>query len=149
MNDVDPDLAEAEKVAGQIEATQKAGRRRRSSFTPEIAEVICERIIMGESLRQICQDPKMPARSSIFVWLQQHKEFADQYRWAKQALIEDLAYEILHIADDSTNDWVDRRTEDGQTRRVFNPDNIRQAKLRIAARKWHLARLMPKKYGLE
>jgi hypothetical protein len=30
---------------------KKAGRRRRSSFKPEIAELICERLMMGQSLR--------------------------------------------------------------------------------------------------
>jgi hypothetical protein len=39
------------RTRSQDEATQKAGRRRRSSFKPEIAELICERLMMGQSLR--------------------------------------------------------------------------------------------------
>ena len=47
----------------------------------------------------------MPARSSIFLWLGQNKQFSDQYRLAKQAQIDDLLHEILEIAaDDSPND---------------------------------------------
>ena len=76
----------------------------------------------------------MPARSSIFLWLGQNKKFSDQYRLAKQAQIDDLLHKILEIAaDDSPNDWVDRQGRDVQTGRVVNRDNIRQAKLRIAA----------------
>jgi hypothetical protein len=53
---------------------------------------------------------------------------------AKQAQIDDLLHENLEIdADDSPNDWVDRQGKDGQTGRVVNRDNIRRAKLRIAA----------------
>jgi hypothetical protein len=54
-----------------------------------------------------------------------------------------LAAEILEIADDSTNDWIEYRGKDGKTRRVFNVDNILRARLRIAARKRHLVKLMP------
>ena len=62
------------------------------------------------------------------------KKFSDQYRLAKQAQIDDLLHENLEIdADDSPNDWVDRQGKDGQTGRVVNRDNIRRAKLRIAA----------------
>jgi hypothetical protein len=76
----------------------------------------------------------MLARSSIFLWLGQNKKFSDQYRLAKQAQIDDLLHENLEIdADDSPNDWVDRQGKDGQTGRVVNRDNIRRAKLRIAA----------------
>ena len=138
-----------EKASGPIAASPKATRRRRSSLTPEVADQIYERLTMGESLRQICQDPNMPARSSIFLWLRRDKEFADQYRLAKRMLAEDLLLEILEIADDGSNDWVERRDNDGQIRRVVNLDNIRRAKLRIAARKLHLARLMPKRYRFE
>jgi hypothetical protein len=148
VNESNTNLADTENVAGRTEATQKARRRRRSSFTLEIAELICDRLVMGESLRQICKDPKMPARSSIFVWLREHKEFADQYRLAKWMLIEDLLFESLEIADDSTNDWVYRQGSNGQTYRVVNHDNIRRSKLQIDARRGLISKLKPKKYGL-
>ena len=57
--------------------------------------------------------------------------------------LDDLADEILEIADDSTDDWIEYRGKDGKTRRVFNLDNILRARLRIAARKRHLVGLMP------
>ena len=54
-----------------------------------------------------------------------------------------LSDEILEIADDSTDDWIEYRGKDGKVRRVFNLDNILRARLRIAVRKRHLVGLMP------
>jgi hypothetical protein len=101
----------------------------------------------GASLRQICQDANMPARSTIFVWLDEHQDFARLYTLARQIQIEDLMHESLEIADDSSNDWIDREGPDGKKYRVFNPDGIRRSKLRIGARKWLISKLMPKRYG--
>src|SRR4029077_21186793 len=78
----------------------------------------------------------MPARSTIFVWLEEHEDFARSYALARQIQIEDLMDESLEIADDSSNDWIDREGPDGKKYRVFNPDSIRRSKLRIGARKW-------------
>ena len=98
-------------------------------------------------MRQICQNPNMPARSTIFVWLEEHQDFARSYTLARQIQIEDLMDEILEIADDSSNDWIEREGPDGKEYRVFNPDSIRRSKLRIGARKWLISKLMPKRYS--
>ena len=127
----------------------------RSSFTltghddysPAIADLICERLMEGASLRQICQDANMPARSTIFVWLEEHEDFAKTYELARRMQIEDLVDESLEIADDSSNDWIDREGPDGKKYRVLNPDSIRRSKLRIGARKWLISKLMPKRYS--
>ena len=89
----------------------------------------------------------MPARSTIFGWLKRHEEFAREYTLARQIQIQDLMDEILEIADDSSNDWIEREGPDGKKYRVFNRDSIRQSKLRIEARKWLISKLMPKKFG--
>ena len=137
----------AQKGTTTQDSTTKRTRRRRHDYNPEIANLICDRIAEGASLRQICQDATMPARSTIFVWLEEHEDFARLYRLARQLQIEDLVDEILEIADDSSNDWVDREGQDGKKYRVFNPDSIRRSKLRIGARKWLISKLMPKRYG--
>lgn len=48
----------------------------------------------------------------------------------------------MEIADDSTNDWVE--TKFGPQ---VNREAIERTKLRIDARKWMMARILPKKYG--
>ena len=140
------DSLHAQKGTTAQDSATKPTRRRRHEYSPEIADLICDRIAGGASLRQICQDANMPARSTIFGWLDEHEEFARSYTLARQIQIEDLMDEILEIADDSSNDWIDREGPDGKKYRVFNPDSIRQSKLRIGARKWLISKLMPKRY---
>ena len=140
------DSPDAQNGTTAQNSVTKLTRRRRHDYSPEIADLICDRIAEGASLRQICQDATMPARSTIFVWLEEHEDFARSYTLARQIQIEDLMDEILEIADDSSNDWIDREGPDGKKYRVFNPDSIRRSKLRIGARKWLISKLMPKRY---
>ena len=104
---------------------------------------ICERLVAGESLGAICADAGMPAKATVFRWLDRNEEFRRFYALAREVLTQDFADEMLEIADDSTDDWIEYRGKDGKTRRVFNLDNILRARLRIAARKRHLVGLMP------
>ena len=53
----------------------------------------------------------------------------------------------FEIADDSSNDWIEREGPDGKKYREFNSDNFRRCKLRIAAREWLLSKLLPKRYS--
>ena len=53
----------------------------------------------------------------------------------------------LDIADDGSNDWVERKNADGSTTEVVNGEHIQRSRVRIDARKWLLSKLAPKKYG--
>src|SRR5215475_2472999 len=97
------DSPDAQKGTTAQESTTKSPRRPRHDYSPEIADLICDRIMDGASLRQICQDANMPARSTIFVWLEEHEGFARSYTLARQIQIEDLMDAILDIPDDSSN----------------------------------------------
>jgi hypothetical protein len=70
--------------------TKKPTRRPRHAYSPELTDLICERLLDGTSLRQICQDKNMPARSAIIVWLAKHKEFARKYMIARHIQIDCL-----------------------------------------------------------
>ena len=115
-------------------------------YSPELAAEICSAISEGKSLRTICQQDGMPARSSVFLWLSQHKEFSDQYARAREAQADTLADEILAIADDATGDY---RTiaKDGAEVVAFNGENVQRSRLRVDARKWYAGKVAPKKYG--
>jgi hypothetical protein len=126
--------------------TEKPSRRRRHDYGPEIADLICERLMDGESLRQICQDRRMPARSTIFIWLQEHEEFADYYGFAKRVQIEELLDEMSEIADDRSNDWIIREGPDGKKFRVFDHENFRRSKRQIGGLQWRISKLKPKRY---
>jgi len=104
---------------------------------------ICERLVAGENLDAICADAGMPARATVFRWLDRNEEFRGLYALARELLTQDFAAEMLEIADGSTDDWIEYRGKDGKTRPVFHVDNILRARLRIAARKLRLVGLMP------
>lgn len=119
---------------------------RPSDFRQEIADIICERLADGESLRTICDADDMPNRATVFRWLARHKEFSDQYARAKEEQADSIFDEVLDIADNSRNDWMEKRGED-DAGWVLNGDHIQRARLRIDARKWMAGKLRPKKYG--
>lgn len=123
-------------------------RGRKSDFTQKTADAICERLSQGQSLREICRADDMPCATAVFKWLATFPDFAQQYARAKTAGIEALAEDILDIADDATNDWMERQNADGEnTGWQFNGEAARRSQIRIDARKWLLSKLAPKKYG--
>lgn len=116
---------------------------RPSIFTQELADLICERIAEGESLRKICSSDDMPNKATVFRWLASDQTFSDQYARARESQADTLADEILDIADDGANDrYVD---ENGNER--TDQDVIARSRLRVDARKWIASKLKPKVYG--
>lgn len=121
---------------------------RPSSFTTEIADRICEKLADGESLRTICAEEGMPSKGTVCRWLATNTEFRDQYARAREAQAEFYADEITDIADDGTNDWIEKRSRDGvPIGYVVNGEAVQRSKLRVDARKWVASKLLPKVYG--
>ena len=109
---------------------------------------ICERIANGESLRQILDTDGMPASSTVFVWLSEDSGFSEQYARAREAQADAVFDDILAIADDARNDWMERKdAENANLGWRENGEAIRRSQLRIEARKWMAGKLKPKKYG--
>lgn len=139
------------KRAAVKAAPRRAGRPAGSSdYTPELAEAICDRLMLGESLRQICLDPAMPGLRTVFDWLAagpghpaHDGGFPHRYARARRLAAEIEFDELLRIADDSTRDMRD----DGEGGKVPDHAAVQRARLMCDARKWRLARLHPEKYG--
>lgn len=108
-------------------AKGKKATGRPSSYTQKLADTICERLLEGESLRNICKSEDMPAASTVFKWLNTIPDFAEQYARAKEEQAEILADEIVQIADEEADPA--------------------KARVRVDARKWVASKLKPKKYG--
>jgi hypothetical protein len=130
-----------------FETNDQPERGRPSDYSAEIAETICGRLVDGESLRAICADPAMPARATVFRWLARNQEFRDLYVLARQCQAEDLADEILKIADDSSRDYKKKIGADGKVTWVVDREHIARCRLRIKTRKRILAWMAPRKYG--
>lgn len=119
---------------------------RPSSFTQQTADVICDGLIEGRSLRSICADENMPNAATVCRWLAVNEGFREQYARAREVQADTLFDEILDIADDSSGDRkiVGR---DGEEREVCDTEFVQRARLRVDARKWMAGKLQPKKYG--
>ena len=77
----------------------------------------------------------MPAKATVFRWLASNKEFRQSYAFARACQAEDLAFEILKIADDSSRDYVKKTGVDGKVTWVFDKENIARQRLRISTPK--------------
>jgi hypothetical protein len=90
----------------------------------------------------------MPAKSSVFKWLSEQPSFSDQYARARETQADAIFDEILDIADDGSNDWMERKNDDGENIGWReNGEALRRSALRVDARKWMAGKLRPKKYG--
>jgi hypothetical protein len=69
-------------------------------------------------------------------------DFRDQYARAKNESADVLVEQMIDIADDGTNDFIE--TEDGVK---FNHEHVQRSRLRVDTRKWIASKLKPKKYG--
>jgi hypothetical protein len=116
---------------------------RPSSYSPELANRICELLAGGQSLRQICAADDMPDKATVLRWLPKHDEFRDQYAHARELQTEYWAEEILEIADDGTGDTY--KDENGNER--TDHEVVARSRLRVDSRKWLMSKLAPKKYG--
>ena len=122
---------------------------RPSVFDRTVFDLICARMAAGETVREICRNPEMPAESTVRTWAVKDIEpgVAAQYMRAREALVECWADENIEIADDGTNDWVERRKKNGEVEIVLDREHVERSKLRISQRNWMLARIMRRTYG--
>src|SRR5215469_7237431 len=89
----------------QAAKPNKGGRP--SSYTAGRARAICVEIANGKCLREICAIKGMPSLRTVFTWLARHDEFRAMYTAAREAQADYIAEELLEIADNATNDWME------------------------------------------
>jgi hypothetical protein len=104
---------------------------REHRYSRELAEEICRRIAAGETLAEICADPKIPVSSSgVRQWDLDNRDgwFSAEYARARRLQVESWSDELLKIADDPRLEPNDRR-------------------VRLDTRKWLMSKLHPARYG--
>ena len=105
-----------------------AKRGRPSLFTQAIADLICERMAAGESLRAICASDEMPDERTVRRWAIHNTDgFSPQYEEAVRLKAMKWADEVVDIADDNKD--------------------VNRDRLRVDTRKWLLSKVLPKVYG--
>ena len=119
---------------------------RPSSYTKEIAVMLCSYLSMGKSLRTACRQEGMPSMPTVYKWISDFPEFLNQYTRAKEESAEALAEDMLDIADESPT--VVETDKDGNVVGTkIDSAGIARNRLRVETRKWVAAKLKPKKYG--
>ncbi len=118
---------------------------RPSKYNDALVNEICKRISCGESLVKVLQSPGMPDYSNVSRWLDKYEDFRNKYARAKAEQSEYYANQIIDIADEvPTCEMPD--PDGGVTIRIDHA-GVQRNKLRVDARKWVAAKLLPKKYG--
>ena len=120
---------------------------RPSIYTPELAERICLEMAKGRSLRAICQDEGMPARSTVHLWEVNNVDgFSDRYARAQFIRVLEMADETLDIADNASNDWMATNDPENSGFKL-NGEAVARSRLRVDTRKWMSSKLAPKLFG--
>ncbi len=122
---------------------------RPTEYTKEKADEICEQLISGLSLREICrQSGGAFNMSTIFRWIEANEDFRAQYSRAKKLQVEALVDEMIDIADDGSNDYMQKFDKEGGSLGYFlNGEHVQRSRMRVDTRKWIAAKLVPKVYG--
>jgi hypothetical protein len=144
-------------------AGTKKPRGTPSKFTEDLFQKIIERIADGEPLRQICRDEGMPSYRTFYNWIDEDDKLlksedekvrntslmlASRFARARDDGHDAIAEETLKIADDGTNDWMEKQDKDGKNIGwQLNGEHVQRSKLRIETRLKLLAKWNPKKYG--
>lgn len=105
---------------------------RPSSYTVQLADEICDRLIEGESMYQICQSDHMPFYTTIWRWQEAHPDFAKKCARARVLQGEFMDHKVLETAENCKS-----------------KDDSYAARVKIAAYQWRAMKLDPKKYGVK
>jgi hypothetical protein len=139
--------AKAKGADTPIYAPEAPKKTSRSTYTVQMANLICIRLSEGESLKRIVMDEGMPDRATVYRWLLEQPAFCDKYARAREEQADTLADEIIHIADESP-ETVEVRDRDGNVIDIkIDSGYVNYQRQRIDARKWTAMKLKPKKYG--
>ncbi len=120
---------------------------RPSTYTEVIAAEICAQIAEGSHLAKVCKAEDMPHLRTVYRWLEALEGFAASYDRARQVRADTWEGEIAEIADDTSQDFIDKTKPDGETYRAFDAEHVQRSKLRIDSRKWLMAKAAPRRYG--
>jgi hypothetical protein len=117
-------------------------------YTPALAERICDELRTGRTLHDLCAEEGMPADSTVLNWMKTDRDgFRARYWRAREIGYLAMADEIIAIADDGRNDWMDRQAVQAGEAPATDPESVARSRLRITARCWLLSKMLPRLFG--
>lgn len=102
---------------------------RPSSYSPELAEAICNQIADGKTMYEVCRQRDMPSSLNVYRWLDEQPDFARNFRIAREAHADCLDHRIKEIIENCT------------------PETVSSDRVKLAALQWRASKLSPKRYG--
>lgn len=135
------------KKGGAKKKKPAAKLGRPSKFTVELADEICRRMFesegdnLPESLRQICRDENMPARSTVHRWLSDEPEFQDRYARARELRKDAIIDRLLWLSAEVKKHAV------GSPGTGEAGARVAAYKIEIDSLKWILSKEYPRQYG--
>ena len=136
-------------------ATRKKGKKgaKRIGRPPEpvpagLADEVIEWIEQGKPMAEWCRLPGKVTRRTVHLWREKDEAFATRFARARDDGYDEIADDCLAIADDGSNDWMERTGKDGESLGwQVNGEHVQRSRLRVDARLKLLAKWCPKKYG--
>lgn len=120
---------------------------RGQGFSIEVAERVLSELASGRTLTSVCRDPDMPSAQTVCKWaLNDINGFAERYETARKIGYMLMADEIVDIAEDGSNDWMERHGKNSPGW-IVNGEAVQRSKLRTDTRKWLLPKVLPDMYG--
>lgn len=121
-------------------------------YSEALGNQICEWLANGKSLTSYCKIDGNPSYSTIMRWLWKgsdwfREEFANNYTKAREQQAQYHADQIIDIADDGINDYMELQGKSGKKYIKVNGEHIQRSRLRIEVRQWIAKNLLPKVYG--
>lgn len=124
----------------------KGGRP--TKYTRAMGDEICDRLANGESLNRICKDPHIADRRNVIRWIlatdnKLYDVFRHNYAQARECQYQCMADDIIDIADNGSNDYMEREDPDNPGYAV-NGEALGRSRLRVDTRKWFMSKVLPK-----
>lgn len=106
-----------------------------TTYTPALADEICERIANGETLREICRDSHIPSYRSVYRWREANPEFASRFAHARDCGFDVISEETIEILDTPPERCMTEHGDKVDTGYVQWQKNRAEQRLKLLA-KW-------------
>ena len=121
---------------------------------PLVMQIFCDRLRTSSlSNRRCLEEPwqgyPLPDFGTVRLWMIDDPAIMKMYDEAKQGQLAYMAEELMDIADNGSNDLMERLGKEGQVLPGYqlNGEHVQRSKLRVETRKWLLTKLMPDRFG--
>lgn len=120
-------------------------------YTQDEIEIMFDKVIdlikfEKMPLNKALKERSTPSSETFYKWIEDDELKSKRYARACEARADLIFEEILDIADDGRNDFIEKQTANGSYI-ALDSEHVQRSKLRLEARKWMLAKMNPKKYG--